>query len=104
VVSVLLTQNNILITTLQITDFFKINDWSHLEFTQDLPGFSLLSATDVLYIGYAIILVVLIIFTFVFVAGLFQEMADFADPPKAIQRLEERIKVLNTLRVKRLMS
>ena len=39
----------------------------------------------------------LAVFTFSFVAALFQEMTDFADPPKAIQRLEERI---NAMRAK----
>jgi hypothetical protein len=47
---------------------------------------------------------VLFIFTVATVTNTFQDINDFSDPPKAIQRLEERIKSLNALRVKRLMS
>jgi hypothetical protein len=57
----------------------------------------MLAATAILYISYIIVLLVLVIFSFAFVATIFQEMADFADPPEAIKKLEERI---NALRAK----
>lgn len=37
-------------------------------------------------------------------ASTLQDFVNFSDPPKAIQRLEEPIKALNTLRVKRMLS
>ncbi len=78
-------------------EFFKIPDSSFLGITQGVPGAPTLTATEILYISYLILLLVLLILTFSLVAAIFQEMDDFTDPPKAIQRLEERI---NALRAK----
>jgi hypothetical protein len=94
VVSVFVVQYDILINTLNITTFLKIPDLSFLGFTQGVPGVSILTATEILYIGYIIALFVLVIFSFALVATVFQELADFADPPKAINKLEERISAL----------
>jgi hypothetical protein len=97
VVSIFAAQNDILMNTLQITDFLKIPASSFLSIAQGVPGETIMIATETLYTIYTMVLFFLVLFTFAFVAALFQEMADFSDPPKAIQRLEERI---NALRAK----
>jgi hypothetical protein len=93
-VSISVAQNDILMNTLQITNFFKIPDSSFLSVAQSVPGKSILIATEILYISYLMLLLLLLVLTFSLVAAIFQEMDDFADPPKAIQRLEERINAL----------
>ena len=73
-VSIFVAQNDILMNTLQITDFFKIPDSSFLSVAQSVPGKPILIATEILYISYLILLLVLLILTFSLVAAIFQEI------------------------------
>jgi hypothetical protein len=98
VVSIFVAQNSILMDTLLITDFLKIPDPSFLELTQGAPGLSISTVTELLYVAYVTILGLIILYSLLFVSGLFQMMDDFFDPPKAILRLEEQI---NALRAER---
>jgi hypothetical protein len=98
VVSIFVAQNSILMDTLLISDFLKIPDPSFLELTQGAPGLSTFTVTELLYVAYVIILGLIILYSLLFVSGLFQMMDDFFDPPKAILRLEEQI---NALRAER---
>jgi hypothetical protein len=91
-------KNEVLMTTLQIIDYFKIPDASFLWIAQGIPGASsMLVATEILWMDNFILLIAAVIVGAPFAVGMFQMMEDFSDPPKAIQRLEERI---NALRAK----
>jgi hypothetical protein len=94
IVCISVAQNAILMNTLLIAEFFKIPDPSLLGIMQGAPGVSILTGTEILYIVNVFVVFLLIITTVSFMVGTFQEMDDFSDPPKAIQRLEEQISAL----------
>jgi hypothetical protein len=86
-----------MMSTLQIMDFLKIPDSSFMWLSLGVPGAaSMLVSTEILWVDNLVFLFLTLLIGIPIVVGAFQMMDGFSDPPKAIERLEERIRILRS--------